>query len=93
MEPVTQKRRFCESASDSLNVREKLVITEGTVETHVMHLMGKLGFRSRTQVARCVAREGPASRTGRPSRMGVAVHRCRVPREKLSQAAQVNMAQ
>jgi DNA-binding NarL/FixJ family response regulator len=28
-----------------------LVITEGTVEVHVKHILSKLGFRSRAQVA------------------------------------------
>ena len=30
---------------------EQLVITEGTVEVDVKHILGKLGLRSRTQVA------------------------------------------
>jgi non-specific serine/threonine protein kinase len=29
----------------------RLLITEGTVEVHVKHILGKLGFRSRSQVA------------------------------------------
>jgi DNA-binding CsgD family transcriptional regulator len=32
-------------------IAERLVITEGTVEVHVKHILSKLGFRSRTQVA------------------------------------------
>jgi DNA-binding CsgD family transcriptional regulator len=32
-------------------IAEQLVITEGTVEVHVKHILGKLGVRSRTQVA------------------------------------------
>jgi DNA-binding CsgD family transcriptional regulator len=32
-------------------IAEQLVITEGTVEVHVKHILGKLGLRSRTQVA------------------------------------------
>jgi ATP/maltotriose-dependent transcriptional regulator MalT len=32
-------------------IAEALVITEGTVEVHVKHILGKLGFRSRSQVA------------------------------------------
>jgi non-specific serine/threonine protein kinase len=37
----------------------RLVITEGTVEVHVKHILGKLGFKSRTQVAGWVARQAP----------------------------------
>jgi len=33
------------------DIAKRLVITEGTVEVHVKHILGKLGFRSRTQVA------------------------------------------
>jgi non-specific serine/threonine protein kinase len=36
-------------------IAERLVITEGTVEVHVKHILSKLGFRSRTQVATWVA--------------------------------------
>jgi DNA-binding CsgD family transcriptional regulator len=44
------------------DIAERLVITEGTVEVHVKHILGKLGFRSRTQVAGWVARQGPTVR-------------------------------
>jgi DNA-binding NarL/FixJ family response regulator len=37
------------------SIAEKLVITEGTVEVHVRHILTKLGFRSRAQVAGWVA--------------------------------------
>ena len=40
-------------------IAESLVITEGTVEVHVKHILSKLGFRSRTQVAGWVARQDP----------------------------------
>jgi non-specific serine/threonine protein kinase len=33
------------------DISEQLVISEGTVEVHVKHILGKLGFRSRAQVA------------------------------------------
>jgi ATP/maltotriose-dependent transcriptional regulator MalT len=33
------------------DIAERLVISEGTVEVHVKHVLSKLGFRSRTQVA------------------------------------------
>jgi non-specific serine/threonine protein kinase len=32
-------------------IAEALSITEGTTEIHVVHILNKLGFRSRTQVA------------------------------------------
>jgi non-specific serine/threonine protein kinase len=47
--------------SDGLSnhdIAESLVISEGTVEDHVKHILGKLGFRSRTQVAGWFARQG-----------------------------------
>jgi non-specific serine/threonine protein kinase len=36
-------------------IAEHLVITEGTVEVHVKHILSKLGLRSRTQVATWLA--------------------------------------
>jgi DNA-binding NarL/FixJ family response regulator len=36
-------------------IAEQLVITEGTVEVHVKHILSKLGFRSRAQVATWLA--------------------------------------
>jgi ATP/maltotriose-dependent transcriptional regulator MalT len=39
------------------DIAEKLVISEGTVDVHVKHILGKLGFRSRAQVAGWVARQ------------------------------------
>jgi DNA-binding CsgD family transcriptional regulator/tetratricopeptide (TPR) repeat protein len=38
-------------------IADTLVITEGTVEVHVKHILSKLGFRSRTQVAAWAANE------------------------------------
>jgi ATP/maltotriose-dependent transcriptional regulator MalT len=46
------------------DIAEQLVITEGTVEVHVKHILGKLGFRSRAQVAVWFAHhqsEGPGA--------------------------------
>jgi non-specific serine/threonine protein kinase len=40
-------------------IAEKLVISELTVDVHVKHILGKLGFRSRAQVAGWFARQGP----------------------------------
>jgi DNA-binding NarL/FixJ family response regulator len=60
-------------ASDTLTARERgiaslladglskrLVISEGTVDVHVKHILGKLGFRSRAQVAGWVALQASA---------------------------------
>jgi non-specific serine/threonine protein kinase len=41
------------------DIAGRLVITEGTVEVHVKHILGKLGFRSRAQVAGWFTRQGP----------------------------------
>jgi DNA-binding CsgD family transcriptional regulator len=41
-------------------IAERLVITEGTVEVHVKHVLSKLGLRSRTQVAGWFARHESA---------------------------------
>jgi ATP/maltotriose-dependent transcriptional regulator MalT len=42
------------------DIAEKLVISEGTVEVHARHILSKLGFRSRAQVAGWFARQGPS---------------------------------
>jgi ATP/maltotriose-dependent transcriptional regulator MalT len=39
------------------DIAQRLVITEGTVEVHVKHILSKLGYRSRTQVAGWFARQ------------------------------------
>jgi ATP/maltotriose-dependent transcriptional regulator MalT len=53
-DPLTAREREIASlVADGLSNREiaeRLVISEGTVEVHVKHILGKLGFRSRTQV-------------------------------------------
>jgi DNA-binding NarL/FixJ family response regulator len=41
------------------DIAQRLVITEGTVEVHVKHILSKLGFRSRTQVAGWFTRQLP----------------------------------
>jgi non-specific serine/threonine protein kinase len=54
-------------------VAAALTIAERTAENHVEHILGKLGFRSRAQVAAWMARQGagaagPAAPPGRPAR-------------------------
>ena len=42
-------------------IAERLVITEGTVEVHVKHVLSQLGLRSHTQVAGWFARQASVS--------------------------------
>jgi DNA-binding CsgD family transcriptional regulator len=59
---TAREREIASLMSDGLSnhdIAERLVISEGTVEVHVKHILGKLGFRSRAQVAGWVARQGP----------------------------------
>jgi non-specific serine/threonine protein kinase len=42
---------FMADGHSNHEIAERLVISEGTVEVHVKHILGKLGLRSRTQVA------------------------------------------
>ena len=39
-------------------IAETLVLTEGTVRTHVHNILGKLGLRHRTQAVLYAVREG-----------------------------------
>ncbi len=54
-DPLTaREREIARLMADGLTnheIGERLVITEGTVEVHVKHILSKLGFKSRTQVA------------------------------------------
>jgi non-specific serine/threonine protein kinase len=59
---TAREREIASLMADGLSnhdIAQRLVITEGTVEVHVKHILGKLGFRSRAQVAGWVARQGP----------------------------------
>jgi DNA-binding CsgD family transcriptional regulator len=60
---TAREREIASLVADGLSNRdiaEKLVISEGTVEVHVKHILGKLGFSSRAQVTGWFARQGPA---------------------------------
>jgi DNA-binding NarL/FixJ family response regulator len=60
---TAREREIASLMADGLSnhdIAGRLVISEGTVEVHVKHILGKLGFRSRTQVAGWVARQGSA---------------------------------
>jgi DNA-binding CsgD family transcriptional regulator len=59
---TAREREIASLVADGLSNRdiaEKLVISEGTVEVHVKHILGKLSFSSRAQVAGWFARQGP----------------------------------
>jgi DNA-binding CsgD family transcriptional regulator/tetratricopeptide (TPR) repeat protein len=43
--------RLVAAGRSNREIADSLVITEGTVEVHVKHILSKLGFRSRSQVA------------------------------------------
>jgi DNA-binding CsgD family transcriptional regulator len=58
---TTREQEIASLMADGLSNRdiaERLVITEGTVEVHVKHILSKLGFRSRAQVAGWLAHQG-----------------------------------
>jgi DNA-binding CsgD family transcriptional regulator len=60
---TAREREIAALMTDGLSnhdIAERLVISEGTVEVHVKHILSKLGFRSRAQVAGWVARQGSA---------------------------------
>jgi non-specific serine/threonine protein kinase len=56
-----REREIAALVADGLSNRDIAVklVSEGTVEVHVKHILGKLGFRSRAQVAGWVARQSP----------------------------------
>jgi DNA-binding NarL/FixJ family response regulator len=49
--------RLLAAGRSNREIADKLVITEGTVEVHVKHILSKLGCRSRAQVAAWAADE------------------------------------
>jgi DNA-binding CsgD family transcriptional regulator len=49
--------RLVAAGHSNREIADMLVITEGTVEVHVKHILNKLGFRSRAQVAAWAATE------------------------------------
>lgn len=69
--PLTRREaEVAELVSEGLGNREiaaRLVISPRTAETHVEHILGKLGFRTRTQIAAwVVARKDSAPTTPAP---------------------------
>jgi DNA-binding CsgD family transcriptional regulator len=49
--------RLVAAGRSNREIADTLVITEGTVEVHLKHILSKLGFRSRTQVATWLAEQ------------------------------------
>jgi DNA-binding CsgD family transcriptional regulator len=49
--------RLLAAGRSNREIADALVITEGTAEVHVKHILSKLGFRSRAQVAGWLARQ------------------------------------
>jgi DNA-binding CsgD family transcriptional regulator len=49
--------RLVADGRSNRDIADTLMITEGTVEVHVKHILSKLGYRSRTQVAGWFARQ------------------------------------
>jgi len=45
-------------------IAEALVITESTAQVHLKHILSKLGFRSRAQIAVWAAQHGPIPDSG-----------------------------
>ena len=57
---TAREREIASLLADGLSnhdMAQKLVITDATVEVHVKHILSKLGFRSRSQVAVWFARQ------------------------------------
>lgn len=64
-----REREVAALVAQGLTNREiaaRLFISERTAESHVEQIRGKLGFRSRSQVAAWVADQGRITETGRP---------------------------
>jgi DNA-binding NarL/FixJ family response regulator len=61
--PTKREREIAELVAlgrSNQEVADELVLSRRTVEAHVQHLMAKLGFNSRSQVAAWVAHQNAA---------------------------------
>ena len=56
-------RRWWRAGLHNRQIATALTIAERTAENHVEHILGKLGFRSRAQIAAWVVRQDPARRS------------------------------
>jgi len=67
VDPLTARERevaaLLAAGLSNRAIAERLVITEGTTEVHVKHIMTKLGLGSRTQIAVWAAKRGIVSVT------------------------------
>ena len=59
--------RLLASGSSNRDISAALVISEGTAEVHVKHILSKLGFRSRSQAAVWAAEHGLAQPSDPPA--------------------------
>ena len=50
--------RLVAAGPTNLEIAHALHVTERTVENHVAHILAKLGFRSRVQIATWVVEQG-----------------------------------
>jgi DNA-binding CsgD family transcriptional regulator len=74
---TAREREIASLVADGLSNRdiaERLVISEGTVEVHVRHILGKLRFSSRAQVARWFVTQGDGSSEIEQSRISRSSH-------------------
>jgi NarL family two-component system response regulator LiaR len=62
VEPLTEREldvlKLIGQGSSNKEIAETLVLTEGTVRTHVHNILGKLGLKHRTQAVLYAVREG-----------------------------------
>jgi ATP/maltotriose-dependent transcriptional regulator MalT len=64
---TAREREIARLLADGLSNRDiaqRLVISDATAEVHVKHILSKLGFRSRSQVAVWFSQQWPAARDG-----------------------------
>ncbi|MFN8456482.1 MAG: response regulator transcription factor [Anaerolineae bacterium] len=66
MTPLSERERealvlLARQGSSNREIAERLVITEGTVKTHVSNILGKLQAENRTQAANIARRYGLAN--------------------------------
>ena len=62
IEPLTERERavlkLIGQGASNRDIAQKLILTEGTVRTHVHNILGKLGLKNRNQIILYAVREG-----------------------------------